>query len=111
MSSSGKNTSTTTKPTSSSTTAEKETTTSTGTTSTTSTKVDVKGLREYLEGKKDANGKVTGGRGITLQTFATADENWRKRALKEDYSETKTKYGWLYDQPIKETEEEETEEK
>lgn len=71
------------------TTAEKETTTSTGTTSTTSTKIDVKGLKEALKGK-----------GIEFSQFAVSEENWRKRALKEDYQELKTKIGWRYDEAI-----------
>lgn len=76
------------KPTTS-TTAEKETTTSTGTTSTTSTKIDVKGLKEALKKK-----------GIEFSQFAVSEETWRKRALKDDYQELKTKIGWRYDEAI-----------
>lgn len=65
---------------------------------------DVKGLIEELEGKKDKDGKITGGRNISFASFANADENTRKRALKDAYSELKTKYGWKYDQPIREEE-------
>jgi len=57
---------------------------------TATTKVDTKGLEKELV-KRETN----------LSTFAIADENYRKRVLKGDYAELKTKYGWLYDQPIK----------
>lgn len=52
--------------------------------------VNVKGLQKALDKQ-----------GIDFTTFSNADENWRKRALKADYGDMKTKYGWLYDQPIK----------
>jgi len=63
-------------------------------------KTDVKGLQEALEGKEDSKGVKKGGKDVSFATFKNADENWRKRALKEDYAELKLKYGWLYDQPI-----------
>lgn len=63
--------------------------------------VDVKGLQEALEGKVNKDGIRTGGKDTTFATFANADETYRKRVLKEDYSAMKLKYGWLYDQPIK----------
>lgn len=63
--------------------------------------VDTKALQEELEGKPDKDGIKKGGRGISFVIFINADEYYRKRALKEDYAELKTKYGWLYDQPIK----------
>lgn len=87
------------KPTTS-TTVEKENTTSTGTTSTSSTKIDVKGLKEALKEK-----------GIEFSQFARSEENWRKRALKDDYQELKTKIGWRYDEAITEEPESETKEK
>lgn len=69
------------------------TSTSTSTTTTTDKGPDVKGLREEL--KK---------RGIGFGQFAAGEENFRKRTLKDEYQELKTKYGWKYDQPIEETE-------
>ncbi len=39
-------------------------------------------------------------KGLDFNRFLGTDENIRKRILKDDYGETKTKYGWLYDQPI-----------
>jgi len=50
---------------------------------------DTKGLQKALEKQ-----------GVDYTTFAKAEESWRKRALKEDYSALKLKHGWLYDQPI-----------
>jgi hypothetical protein len=39
-------------------------------------------------------------KGLDYATFVAGDESRRKRILKEDYDEGKTKYGWQYDQPI-----------
>ena len=72
--------------------AESKETAGTTTTSTGTDKgPDVKGLREEL--KK---------RGIGFGQFATGEETFRKRTLKDEYQELKTKYGWKYDQPIEE---------
>lgn len=79
--------------------AEKEASPSSSTTSTTTTapKTDIKGLKEALKKK-----------GVEYSQFATAEENWRKRALKGDYQPLKTQYAWRYDEPIKEEETKET---
>lgn len=53
-------------------------------------KTDVKGLQKALQEK-----------GVDFSQFSIGDENYRKRSLKDAYAEFKTKYGWLYDQPIK----------
>jgi len=74
--------------------AEKEASSST---TTTAPKTDVKGLKEAL--KKE---------GVEYSQFAIAEENWRKRALKEKYQSLKTQYAWRYDEPIKEEETKET---
>jgi hypothetical protein len=39
-------------------------------------------------------------KGLDYATFVAGDESRRKRILGEDYGDTKTKYGWQYDQPI-----------
>lgn len=39
-------------------------------------------------------------KGLDYNRFLVTDESVRKRILKDDYGETKTKYGWQYDQPI-----------
>jgi predicted RNA-binding protein (virulence factor B family) len=65
--------------------AKEEQTSSTSTS--TVPKTDVKGLQKEL--------------GPNFTAFALGDETYRKRLLKDEYAAKKLKYGWLYDQPIR----------
>ena len=70
---------------------------------------DEKELAEFQAAKVEQTGIKTDGaglkkalesEGISFGVFSRADEQYRKRALKEKYADLKLKYGWLYDQPI-----------
>jgi len=54
-------------------------------------KTDFKGLQKALEGK-----------GISFSEFANATDERRKTLLGDDYQDIRTKYHWVYDQPITE---------
>jgi len=54
-------------------------------------KTDFKGLQKALAGK-----------GISFSEFANATDERRKTLLGDDYQETRTKYHWVYDQPVTE---------
>jgi SMC interacting uncharacterized protein involved in chromosome segregation len=53
------------------------------------TKKSTTGLQKALEKK-----------GISFNEFVSVAEDRRKLLLGDDYQETRTKYGWVYDQPI-----------
>jgi hypothetical protein len=53
-------------------------------------KVNIEGLKTALK-END----------VSFDQFVNSDETFRKRALKDKYSELKLKHGWLFDQPIK----------
>jgi SMC interacting uncharacterized protein involved in chromosome segregation len=57
---------------------------------------------EAVPMKKDNSAlqKVLEKKGISFAEFASVAEERRKLLLGEDYQETRTKYGWVYDQPI-----------
>jgi hypothetical protein len=83
------------------TTATKPTTTTTTSTTTKSTdeseadvrKTDFSGLKKALQDK-----------GVSFNEFVAGPEERRKSLLGDDYQETRTKYHWVYDQPITEEE-------